>query len=57
MLHFDRKNFDRIRDALPETWATVRSDDALTFSELVRHGFHLVDMSGDLWTVLRAGRA
>ena len=57
MLHYDHNNFFRIRDALPETWATVRANDPLTFSELVRHGFHLVDMSGDLWTVLRAGRA
>jgi hypothetical protein len=55
MQHFDRNNFQRIRDALPNTWATVRCDDALTFSELVRHSFHLVNMAGDIWTVLRAG--
>ena len=55
MQHFDLGNLERIRDALPNTWATVRFDDALTFSELVRNGFHLVDMTGEVWTLLRAG--
>ncbi len=55
MQHFDLRNLERIRDALPNTWATVRFDDVLTFSELVRNGFHLVDMTGEVWTLLRAG--
>lgn len=55
MQHFNFSNLDRICDALPNTWATVRFDDTITFSELVRHNFHLVDMTGELWTFLRAG--
>jgi len=55
MQHFNLSNLDRIRDALPNTWATVRFDDTMTLSELSRSGFHLVDMTGEVWTFLRAG--
>ena len=55
MQHFDLQNLDKIKDAEPSSWATVRADDATTFSELVRRGFHLVDMTGEVWTVRRAG--
>lgn len=56
MQHFDLQNLELIKDAEPCSWATVRADDATTFSELVRRGFHLIDMSGEVWTVRRAGR-
>jgi len=56
MQHFDLQNFDKIKDAEPCSWATVRADDATTFSELVRREFHLVDMSGEIWTLRRAAR-
>ncbi len=55
MQHFDFGNLDRIRDAEPHSWATVRSNDAVTFSELVRRGFHLIDMSGEVWVMRRPG--
>ena len=55
MQHFDSDNLEQIRDAEPESWATVHSSDVATFSELVRRGFHLIDMSGDVWVVRRAG--
>jgi hypothetical protein len=55
MQHFNSLNLDQIKDARPKTWATVDATDAVTFSELVRRGFHLIDMSGSLWTLLRAG--
>jgi len=55
MQHFDQGNLDKIKDVPPNTWATVHCDDMVTFSELVRRGFHLVDMRGELWTMRRAG--
>jgi len=55
MQHFHVGNIDQIKDAPPNSWATVHSYDRVTFSELVRRGFHLVDMRGELWTMLRAG--
>ena len=53
--HFHAGNLDRIRDAPPHAWATVHCDDAMTMSELARRGFHLVDMSGEVWTMRREG--
>jgi hypothetical protein len=35
--------------------ATVSADDVVTFSELARCSFHLIDMRGDRWTLIRAG--
>jgi hypothetical protein len=55
MQHFHAGNLDKIKDAPPNTWATVNRRDVLTLSELARRGFHLVDMSGEVWTVHRAG--
>jgi hypothetical protein len=55
MQHFHVGNLHKIRDAPPNTWATVHSSDVVTISELARRGFHLVDMSGEIWTMLRAG--
>jgi len=55
MQHFHVGNIDQIKDAPPNSWATVHSYDRVTFSELARRGFHLVDMRGELWTMLRAG--
>jgi hypothetical protein len=55
MRHFNLRNLEQIRDTAPQTWATVHCDDVATFSELVRCGFHLVDMTGDFWTMRRAG--
>ena len=55
MQHFHAGNLDKIKDAPANTWATVDRRDAVTLSELARRGFHLVDMSGDVWTVHRAG--
>ena len=52
--HFHAGNLDRIRDALPNATATVHSHDAMTMSELARRGFHIVDMSGEIWTMHRA---
>jgi hypothetical protein len=53
--HFDLQNLGQIRDAAPHSWATVRASDGVTFSELVRRGFHLVDMSGEVWIMRREG--
>ena len=53
--HFHLGNLDKIQDAPPRTWATVHRSDFVTFSELMRRGFYLVDMTGELWTVRRAG--
>ncbi len=53
MQHFHVGNLDKIRDAPPKAWATVHCNDVVTFSELVRRGFHLVDMRGQVWTTLR----
>jgi hypothetical protein len=55
MQHFHAGNLDKIKDAPANTWATVDRRDAVTLSELARRGFHLVDMSGEVWTVHRAG--
>ena len=55
MQHFHAGNRERIKDAPPNTWATVHSRDVVTRSELARRGFHLVDMSGEFWTMRRAG--
>ena len=55
MRHYNQSNLDQIKDAAPKSWATVQSDDAVTFSELVRRGFHLIDMSGEIWTMHRPG--
>jgi hypothetical protein len=53
MQHFDLRNLHLIRDAEPRAWATVSASDFETFSELSRRGFHLVDMSGHIWTMRR----
>jgi hypothetical protein len=55
MQHFNVRNLHQIRDAGPRAWATVLANDFETFSELSRCGFHLVDMSGGIWTMRRAG--
>lgn len=54
MRHFNLRNRHQIRDAELGAWATVLSDDYETFSELSRNGFHLIDMSGEIWTMRRA---
>src|SRR6478609_5163322 len=43
MQHFDVRNRHQIKDAPPNTWATVHYRDVVTMSELSRRGFHLVD--------------
>ena len=53
--YFHSGNLDRIRDAPPNATATVHRHDVLTMSELARRGFHLIDMSGEIWTMRRAG--
>jgi hypothetical protein len=53
MQHFDLGNRHQIKDAPPNTWATVHCRDVVTMSELSRRGFHLVDMSGEIWTMRR----
>lgn len=55
MQHFHAGNLEKIKDAPPNTWATVHCRDIVTMSELARRGFHLVDMSGEVWTMHRAG--
>jgi hypothetical protein len=55
MQHFHVGNRHQIKDAPPNTWATVHRHDVVTMSELARRGFHLVDMSGEVWTMHRAG--
>jgi hypothetical protein len=55
MKHFHVGNRHQIKDAPPNTWATVNCRDVVTMSELARRGFHLVDMSGEVWTMHRAG--
>jgi hypothetical protein len=55
MQHFDVGNRHQIKDAPPNTWATVHCRDVVTMSELSRRGFHLVDMSGEVWTMRREG--
>jgi hypothetical protein len=54
MRHFNLQNLHEITDANPGMWATVLSSDSETFSELSRNRFHLVDMSGEVWTMRRA---
>ena len=53
--HFHAGNLDRIKDAPPNALATVHCRDEMTMSELARRGFHLVDMSGEVWTMRRGG--
>jgi hypothetical protein len=53
--YFHVGNLDRIKDAPPNASATVHRHDVLTMSELARRGFHLVDMSGEVWTMRRGG--
>ena len=55
MQHFHVGNRHQIQDAPPNTWATVHCRDVMTMSELARRGFHLVDMSGEIWTMHREG--
>ena len=55
MQHFHVGNHHQIKDAPPNTWATVHCRDVVTMSELVRRGFHLIDMSGEVWTMHREG--
>ena len=55
MQHFHAGNRHKIKDTPPNTWATVHSRDVVTMSELARRGFHLVDMSGEVWTMRREG--
>jgi hypothetical protein len=55
MQHFSRQNRHEIKDTKPGTWATVLFGDMETLSELSRNGFYLVEMSGALWTLRRAG--
>ena len=55
MQHFHVGNRHQIKDAPPDTWATVHCRDVVTMSELARRGFHLVDMSGEVWTMHREG--
>ena len=51
--HFDLQSLHQIKDTEPHSWATVRADDATTFSELARCGFHLIDMRGEMWMMHR----
>jgi hypothetical protein len=53
MRHFDWQNRHKIKDASLGLWATVSAGDAETFSELSRNGFHLIDMTGEIWTLRR----
>ena len=55
MQHFDVGNRHQIKDAPPNTRATVHCRDVVTMSELARRGFHLIDMSGEVWTMHREG--
>ena len=55
MQHFHVGHRHQIKDAPPNTWATVHCRDVVTMSELARRGFHLVDMSGEVWTMHREG--
>ena len=55
MQHYDGQNLHKIRDAQPSSLATVRANDVSTLAELMRRGFHLIDMSGEVWTLRRAG--
>ena len=55
MQHYDGQNLHKIRDAQPNSLATVHADDVATLAELMRREFHLIDMSGEVWTLRRAG--
>jgi len=55
MQHFHVGNRHQIKDTAPNTWATVHCRDVVTMSELARRGFHLIDMSGEVWTMHREG--
>jgi hypothetical protein len=55
MQHFNAHNRHKIQDTPPKTFATARRGDSETLSELSRRGFHLVDMRGEFWTLLRVG--
>ena len=55
MQHFHAGNRHKIKDAPPNSWATVDCRDIVTRSELARRGFHLIDMSGEVWTMRREG--
>jgi hypothetical protein len=55
MQHFHAGNRHQIKDAPPNTWATVHCRDVVTLSELAHRGFHLIDMSGEVWTMHREG--
>ena len=39
MQHFHAGNLHQIKDAPPNTWATVRATDVVTISELARRGW------------------
>jgi hypothetical protein len=52
---FHAGNLERIRDMPPNASARVHREDVMTISELTRRGFHLIDMSGEIWTMRRAG--
>ena len=54
MQHYDGQNLDKIRDAQPNSLATVHANDVSTVGELRRRGFQLIDMSGVVWTLRRA---
>ena len=54
MRHFNSQNRHLIKDISIALWASVDASDAETFSELSRNGFHLVDMSGEIWILRRA---
>jgi hypothetical protein len=54
MRHFTLHNLHEIPDLNPRIFATVLFSDTETFSELSRNGFHLIDMSSDIWTMRRA---
>jgi hypothetical protein len=55
MQHYHAGNRHKIKDAPTNTWATVHCRDVVTMSELARRGFHLIDMSGEVWTMRREG--
>jgi hypothetical protein len=55
MQRFHVGNRHQIKDAPPNTWATVHCRDVVTMSELARRGFHLIDMSCEVWTMHREG--
>ncbi len=50
---FHAGNLDRIKNAPPNATAAVNRHDVMTMSALARRGFHLIDMSGEIWTMRR----